>query len=107
MALHDGEFFVGELARLVQDQVGHGNLADIVERRGALELVLVAVGQYVAELAFLLELVGDGFHVERGLLNMVARTRVSCFDHFSEVDNDFVLHSRDAVGGGLEPANEV
>ena len=101
VALHDGEFFVGELAWLVQNQVGHGNLADIVERRGAFELVFVGVGQYVAELSFFLEFFGNGFHVERRLFNMVSRTRVSCFDHFGEVDNDFILHPGDAGCRGL------
>ena len=101
VALHDGEFFVGELARLVQDKVGHGNLADIVQRRRALEFCNVGVVEYLAELALALQFLRDGLDIERGLLNVVARAGVARFDHFCEVDNNFVLHLGDAFGSLL------
>ena len=42
MALDELELLVGELARLVDDLVGHADLADVVQQRGELEVAPVA-----------------------------------------------------------------
>lgn len=106
VALHDGEFFVGEFSRLVQDEVRHSDFPDVVERRRALELCDVGVVDDVRELAFALQFLRDGLHVEGCLLDVASGTCVAHFDHFCEVDNNFVLHLRDAIGCRLEPVDE-
>ena len=107
MALHDGKFFIGEFARLVQNQVGHGNLTDVVQRGGTFQLFNVGIREHVHKLAFGLELASNRFHVFGGLLNMVACTLVARFNHFSEFHNNDFLHSLDSFVLRLHSLNKV
>ena len=98
VALHDGEFIVGELARLVQNQVGYRNLSDVVERCGTLQLFDVFVGENILEFAFGLEFPCNGIYVVGRFLDVVSGAGIAGFHHFGEVLDNFVLHAGDAFG---------
>ena len=93
VGLHDFEFFVGQFAGLVQNQVRNGNLADIVERRRALEPGDAFVSEFVRIKAFFLQLAGNSFHVCGRLLDVVTSTFVTGFHQFRKAHDDFILHA--------------
>ena len=107
VALHDGEFLIGKLARLVQDQVGHGNFSDIVQRSRTLQFLNKLFREHIGELAFFLQLFRKGFHVSGSLLNVITGALVARFDDFSEFHNNHFLHLADSLRLHLHSRNKV
>ena len=97
MVLHDGKFFIRKLSILIQDQVGHRNFSDIMERSGLLELVDIGIRQDSPELPLGLKFLCNGLDILSRLLDMVTRAFIARFNHLGKFhDNDF-LHALDAL----------
>ena len=97
MALHYCKFFVGQFTILVQNQIGHGNLSDIMERCRLFQLMDIGITENTLELALRLQFLRNRFHVFGGLFDVVSRALVTSFDHLSKFHNDDLLHALDSV----------
>ena len=91
VVLHLGVFLVGELARLVQQGVGHLDLAHVVEGRGLHHGVDILVGQHVRMHALPAHLLHDDAGVSRRLLDVVAGVLVPALDHVRQHGDQAVL----------------
>ena len=107
MTLHDSEFFIRQLARLVQNQVRHGNLSDIVERGSTFQFLNKIIGQDIGKLAFLLELFGQSLHIGGSFLNVITGALVARFNDFSEFHNNHFLHLANSFRLPLHSSNKV
>ncbi len=85
MALHIGEFVVGQLCRLVQNGIDDSDFSHVVKRRGEFEQF--APGRRKAHLP------GNDAGIESNALNVLARFVVAIIGRSSQAVNHF--HARD------------
>ena len=95
MVLHLGILFVGELAGLVQQGVGHLDFAHVVERCGLDHVADILVRQHVGVDALPAQLLHDDAGVGRRLFHMVAGVFVPAFHHIRQHHDQAVLHAGD------------
>ena len=107
VGLHDLELLVGQLAGLVEDGVGHLDLAHVVQRRGVLHVVDELVGELIQVDALLAELVHDDAGVGRGLADVVAGALVAALDHVGQHQDQAVLQLADDLVLPLHLGDEL
>ena len=91
MALHDAELLVGESAWFVEDHIGDGDLAHIVERCGVDDLRNVFLRQLIAVDTLLEHLTEYDFSICGSFENMIAGALVTALDHIGEHHDQTVL----------------